>query len=59
MFIHFKSADKNRWDIRIDGGKKGRIEKRRGSFVAILTRPVDLAGLEGVCIFVAEKNSQR
>jgi hypothetical protein len=56
MLTHFIPTGRNRWDLKVDGAKKGRIEKQRGSFVAILTRDVSNAGKDGICFFLAELN---
>lgn len=59
MLINFEPSGKNRWNLRIDGGKKGHIKKERGSFVATITRHVHYTALDGICFFVAELNRQR
>lgn len=56
---NFKPTGKNKWDIRIDGGKKGQVRKERGKFIAKLTRHVPLPALDGICFFVSELNAQR
>jgi len=60
MLTHFKPSGFNRWDIRVDGSKRGRIEieKRgaRGLFVAVLTRQVPNAAKDGICAFVGALN---
>jgi hypothetical protein len=58
MLINYKPTGQNKWDVRVNGSKKGRIEKRRGSFVALLTRHVSLEVLDSVTSFVAERNAQ-
>ncbi len=57
MLTHFKTTGRNKWDIVVDGSKKGRIEKRRGRFTAILTRYTLNATTDGICFFVADLNS--
>jgi hypothetical protein len=59
MLINFEPAGRNRWDIRIDGRKKGVVVKERGKFVADLTRHVvPHTALDVICFFVAELNRQ-
>jgi hypothetical protein len=59
MLTEFKPTGKNRWAIRVKGSKKGRIEKRRGSFVAVITRYEGLPLLESACAFLQTLNSGR
>jgi hypothetical protein len=54
--IHYIPTGKNRWDIRFDGGKKGRIQKERGRFVAVLTRSVPNIVKDGVCAWLETLN---
>ena len=56
MRIHFKSTGKNRWNINVNGQKKGSIKRRRGSFVAQIRRFVDPIVLHHVCKYVAGLN---
>lgn len=60
MLTQLKPSGTNRWDIKVQGSKRGRveIEKRgaRGLFVATLTRHVPNAVLDGVCAFVGALN---
>jgi len=53
---------RNKWDIlrweNARWSKKGRIERRRGKFVAIITRDISLMLLDGACAFVADLNAQ-
>lgn len=56
LVIRFIPTGKNRWDIKVNGSKRGRLEKRRGAMVTVLTRPVPVAVLDGVSAFVGALN---
>ena len=59
MLTQFVMTGKNTWSIRVNGHTHGRIEKRRGKFIARVRRFDHVAELDAVCFFVAELNAQR
>jgi hypothetical protein len=59
LLTNYKPSGKDKWDIRVDGHKKGFIRKERGRFVARITRYVGWNfwdHLDGICFFVSELN---
>jgi len=61
MVIQYDPTGKGTWDIRIGGEKVGHISKKRGAFVATITRSIHPDGLDAICGpggFVAELNGR-
>lgn len=55
MLIHYKANAKG-WDVVVGKRKVGTIARTRKSLVATFTRPVPLATLDCVSVFVAHLN---
>jgi len=49
MLISFEPTAKDAWDIRIEGEKVGHVSKKRGTFVAAITRSIHPDGLDAIC----------
>lgn len=59
-YISYRLNRKGGLDVKTVEGVRGHIVRKRGGrFQSVLTRPVSLGELDGVCAYIALKNGSR